>query len=223
MKRILLVLTLITLGVTGCFSSESQAETAAKSAAKTFVEGKDYAEIFPAMNTDVAEAKVEVVELFWLGCPHCYTLEPEVREYLKSKPDYVEFKQVPAVLNPQWAHHAKAFYTGKLLDPNNSKNLTHELFNEIHKNRNYMEDVDAVKKFFVAQGYSETQFNNTWNSMALSAAMNQAETISKGSQADSVPTFIVNGKFRTSPSMANGEDRLFKVINMLTAQENKGE
>lgn len=215
----LMLLTLLTLS--GCLSSESEAKEEAKKAATQFSEGKHYVEIDPAMNTDVASGQVEVIELFWLGCPHCAKLEPTIKAYKQNKPSYVSFKQVPAVLNPAWTIHAKAFYTAKLLDPNDEKNLVDKLFATIHKERKPLNTLADVEKFFVAQGYSPTKFKNTINSMAINAELSQAKMIGSGSLSNSVPTIIINGKYRTSPYMAGGEDNLIQIVNMLVQQERK--
>jgi thiol:disulfide interchange protein DsbA len=215
----LILLTFLTLS--GCLTSESQAEDDAKKSAEQFTEGKHYVEIFPEMNTDVASGQVEVIELFWLGCPHCSKLEPTINAYKQNMPSYVSFKQVPAVLNPSWKIHAKAFYTAQHLDPNNEKNLIGKLFDTIHKEKNSLATLGKIEAFFTAQGYTSNQFNNTINSMAVNAEIGQAKTIGTGSQSTSVPTIIINGKYRTSPYMAGGEDNLIKIVNMLVQQERK--
>ncbi len=55
--------------------------------------------------------QIEVLEIFWYGCPHCYALEPYLKKWLKNKPEFVEFVQLPAVLNRSWAFDARVFYT----------------------------------------------------------------------------------------------------------------
>lgn len=241
MKKITLKLSAIMLfsflGLMGCLSSEGQADSTSESKAAStsqpqttqdtnnndsqFIEGEHYIEIFPEINTDVADGKIEVIELFWLGCPHCYSLEPTINKLKASLADDVEFKQIPAVLNPRWAFHAKAVFTAQMLDPENKKHLLEAMFKAYHDKHKRLNKPDLVKAFFVKQGFSETQFNNTFNSMALSAAMSNAATISEGSQASSVPVVIVNGKYRTSASMAEGEENLLKVIDMLINKERK--
>lgn len=223
-KNIPYILPLIFLAfltLSGCLASESQAKEEAKKATSQFVEGKHYVEIFPELNTDTASGQVEVIELFWLGCPHCAKLEPTINAYKQNKPDYVSFKQVPAILNPAWTVHAKAFYTAQLLDPNNEKNLITKLFDTIHKEKNSLATLGKIETFFTEQGYTASQFNNTVNSMAVNAELSQAKTIGAGSQSTSVPTIIINGKYRTSPYMAGSEDNLIQIVNMLVQQERK--
>ena len=73
--------------------------------------GVNYDPIVPAQPTNVSPGKVEVVEVFWLGCPHCYALEPFVQAWLKTKPSYIEFVRIPVMWGPVHRAHARLFYT----------------------------------------------------------------------------------------------------------------
>ncbi len=186
-----------------------------------FEEGKHYVEIFPEMQTDASPGKVEVVELMWLGCPHCYSLEPMMLEYKKNHPDYVEFKQVPAMLNPSWAGDASTYYIAEMLDPKGEKDLVTRIFQSIHDQKRRLRTPDAVTRFFVQQGFTEEQVNSVKNSMAFQAKLQRAQEIGAAAQAQSVPTLIINGKYRTSPYMAGGNEQVLKIVEMLTKRENK--
>lgn len=188
--------------------------------ASQFIAGKHYVEIVPPMNTDVPEGKVEVVELMWLSCPHCYDLEPTMLEYKKNHPEYVDFKQVPAMLNPSWSADGNTYYIAEILDPRGEKKLIEKLFQGIHvQKRRY--SVEAAKRFFLQQGFSEEEYNNAKNSLAFKVKIKRAQEISVASQAKSVPTLIINGKYRTSPYMAGGEQKVMEVVDMLTRKEKK--
>lgn len=73
-----------------------------------------YEEITPAQPT-ANPAKVEVIEFFWYGCPHCYSFEPSLSKWLKTKPDNVDFIRIPAVFSEEWGNHAKAYFTAEAL------------------------------------------------------------------------------------------------------------
>lgn len=185
-----------------------------------FKEGQHYFEIFPAMQTDAVGGKVEVVELLWLGCPHCFSLEPTIKEYKKNLPDYIDFKQIPAMLNPRWVADARTFFIAEILDPKGKMKLVDKVFHAIHvQKRARMAAPDVVKRFMLQQGITEDQFENAANSMVLQAKLNRARQVSADSQAQSVPTLIVNGKYRTSPYAAGSEKKVIEVINMLTKRE----
>ena len=201
-------------------TSEVKNDDSMKLVSSDFVEGKHYVKVLPEMQTDVAPGKIEVAELFWLGCPHCYSLEPEILKYKANHPDYVEFKQVPAMLNPSWAADANTFFIAEILDPQGTKDLVTKLFQSIHDQKRRLRSPKAVTRFFVEQGYTEDQIDNVKKSMAFQAKLVRAQEFGAGSQADSVPTIIVNGKYRTSPYMAGGNQKLMGVINMLAEKEN---
>lgn len=201
--------------------ASEKAEVSKKLAVSEFVEGKHYVKISPEMQTDAPEGKVEVIELMWLGCPHCYDLEPKMLEYKKNHPDFVDFKQVPAMLNPSWANDAKTYYLAEILDPSGEKELVTQLFNAIHKQKRRLRSPDAVLRLFKQFGYTEEQVTNVQNSMAFQAKLKRAMEIGNSSQAQSVPAVMINGKYRTSVYMAGGEEMLFKIVDMLTKRENK--
>ncbi|MCK5809847.1 MAG: thiol:disulfide interchange protein DsbA/DsbL [Cocleimonas sp.] len=195
--------------------------TPAKQSAPKFIEGTHYFEIFPQINTDAPAGKVEVVELMWLGCPHCYHLEADVEKYEKNKADYIDFKKVPAMLNPSWSKDAETFYIAQLLDPQGKKGLIKKIFHAIHEQGRRLKNEGAVKRYFAQLGIPEGQYNATKNSMAYKAKLNRARQIGAASQISSVPSFIINGKYRTSPYTAGSEEKLFQLIDMLTKKEKK--
>jgi len=189
--------------------------------APKFVEGKHYFEIFPHINTDAPKGKVEVLELLWLGCPHCYKLEKHVAKYNKNKADYVAFKQVPAMLNRTWSKDAETFYVAQFLDPTGEKKLINKIFHAIHEQGRRLKNEDSVKRYFKQLGISEELYNNTKNSMAYKVTLHRARQVSEASQISSVPSFIINGRYRTSVSTAGGEEKVFQLIEMLSEKERK--
>ena len=186
-----------------------------------FVEGVHYFKIFPEMQTNATAGKVEVLEMMWLGCPHCYTLEPTMLKYKKNHPAYVEFQQVPAMLNPSWAADAETYYLAEVLDPKGEKDLIMKIFQAIHDQKRRLRNSAAANRFFVQQGYSEDDIAKAKASMLYRIKMKRAQEISASSQAQSVPTVIINGKYRTSPYTAGSEEKLMEVIDMLTRKEKK--
>lgn len=186
-----------------------------------FVEGVHYFEIFPVMQTNAAAGKVEVIEMMWLGCPHCYTLEPTMLEYKKNHPGYVEFQQVPAMLNPSWTADAKTYYLAEVLDPKGEKGLITKIFQAIHDQKRRLSNPAAASRFFIQQGFTEEDIAKAKASMLFRIKMKRAQEISASSQAQSVPTIIINGKYRTSPYTAGSEENLMKIVDMLTRREKK--
>jgi len=183
-------------------------------------EGIEYKRISPAQPT-ITKNKVEVVELFWYGCPHCFHFEPDLNKWLANKPDNVVFFRVPAVFNERWALHARAFYTAKTLGLfDNGKTEFHEaMFDEIHKKKKKLHTKKEIQQMFARFGISAEDFNNTFDSFAVNTKVNRAVTLSKRYKLDGVPTLIVNGKYRTDGPMAGGRKGMLKVLDFLIKKE----
>lgn len=207
-------LVLTTLFVlTGCVPEASQANE--------FKDGTDYVTLSSPVPTQAATGKVEVAELFWYGCPHCLALEPTIEKFLSNKPDNVVFQRVPATISPRWAYHARLFYAGQLLDPDGSKKVHGKIFEAIQKQHRKIADDDALRRFFTDLGFTAQQIDGALNSMEMRTLLARADEIGAKSKADSVPVVIINGKYRTSPSMVGSEDKLLQVINYLVKRESK--
>lgn len=184
--------------------------------AEDYTEGKQYAVLANPQPTSNAD-KIEVVELFWYGCPHCYRLEPYVSTWVASKPDDVEFVMMPAIIGPPWELLAKAFYTAEFLGVFDKVHIA--LFEAIHKDRKKFTNEAAVQALFVAQGVSEQDFKNTFNSFAVSVKVNNAKLMTKRYAITGVPAIIVNGKYNTSGTLAGSNENIIKVVDYLVEQE----
>jgi thiol:disulfide interchange protein DsbA len=181
-----------------------------------FRQGKEY-DMTPAPQPTSSGDKIEVLELFWYGCPHCYHLEPELETWLANKPDDVAFVRVPAVLGPRWELLARAYYTADLLGV---LDKIHEpLFEHIHKYHRRITNEAQLKAFFVQQGVSEADFDKTFKSFAVITKTNRAKEARNLYGITGVPTMVVNGKYRTSASMAGGNTKMLKVVDFLVEKE----
>lgn len=185
-------------------------------------EGIEYKKVSPAQPT-ITKNKVEVVEFFWYGCPHCFHFEPQLKEWLAKKPDNVVFYRIPAVFNPTWALHARAFYSAKSLGLfNDGKTDFHvAFFDEIHKHKKRLRNKKTLQTFFAKFGVSAEDFNDTFDSFAVNTKVNRAKVLSKRYKLDGVPTLIVNGKYRTDGPMAGGRKGMLKVLDFLVRKESQ--
>jgi len=164
--------------------------------------------------------KIEVLEVFWYGCPHCYAFEPFLKKWLNSKPDNVEFRLMPGILNRAWVAHARAYYTAEKLGILDK--IHHQLFDAIHKDNRYIFDEDSIKAFFIEQGIDADQFSKVYDSQEIDNKLRQAFQEQVNAKIGGVPSIIINGKYLTSPSMADGYENLEQVMNSLIAKESRG-
>ena len=163
---------------------------------------------------------IEVLEIFWYGCPHCYALEPYLKKWLKNKPEFVEFVQLPAVLNRSWEFDARVFYTFVALGLIDE--LHEAYFDAIHKDRKRMKNVEQVASWAQEQGVDPQLIMDTFNSFGVDSMLANATQMSGRYEADGVPTIIIDGKYRTTVSLAGGHNEIIDLINYL-AQRAKSE
>jgi len=181
-----------------------------------FQEGKQYNLLSTPQPTSTGD-KIEVVELFWYGCPHCYEMEPDVQAWLERKPDDVELVRMPAMLGQRWELLAKAYYTAELLGILDTFHTA--MFEALHKKNMKIDDVAALQAFFAEQGVSQEDFNNTFNSFAVSVRINNAGQMTRRYRITGVPTIIVNGKYSTGARQAGSNKAVFEVVDFLVEQE----
>ena len=185
--------------------------------AAELTEGVQYKTLKPAVPTSVAPGKVEVVEVFWYACGHCYLLEPKLAAWdKKGKPANVELVRLPAVWNDLLNMHARLFYTIELLG---KPELHDEAFREVNVKRNRLDTPEKIEAFFTSRGVAKADFDKAFAGFAVESRLAKAADLNRRYRITSTPTVIVNGKYVTDAGMAGGEDQLFQVINVLAARE----
>jgi thiol:disulfide interchange protein DsbA len=157
--------------------------------------------------------KIEVLELFWYRCPHCFELEPYLNKWLKSKPDFIEYVRLPAVLNRSWAFDARVFYTFVALGLVDS--LHEAYFDAIHTDRKRIITVEQLADWVADKGQDPQQILDTFNSFGVDSLVAHAADMSGRYETDGVPTIIVDGKYRTKVSLAGGHNELIDLMNYL--------
>lgn len=194
--------------------------------------GQHFAPLPAAQPVSVKPGEVEVVEIFWYGCGHCFTLEPRVSAWERNgKPDYVKVVRMPVVWNEVTREDARLFYTLEALGKLDEVNLA--VFRELHVNRKPLTIVAGNKvdtaaterrtrEFLVAQGISAEDFGKTYRSFAVENKIRQAENLSRRYMADHTPMAVVQGKYMTDVGMAGGLDAFFELLGDLTARERGG-
>jgi protein dithiol oxidoreductase (disulfide-forming) len=184
--------------------------------------GVNYNLLVPAQPTSVAPGKVEVTEVFWLACPHCYAFEPFLKAWLKGKPGYVEFVRVPVMWQAIHKSHAHLYYT---LEALGREDLVAKAFETIAARHELLvgsSDEDTFKlqqQFATGNGVSADDFAKAYNSFSVNSNLQRATEITQRYQVQGVPFIVVNGKYTTDIAMAGGEAKLIELINDLTAAE----
>ena len=182
--------------------------------------GRHYLRLSPTQPTSSNPDKVEVAEIFWYGCPHCFNFDPALERWRAAQPDYVSFIRVPAVWNPLLQLHARAFYTAEVL--NKSVEMHSALFSEIHERRNMLDTPEKLQEFFGRFGVDAATFTSTFESFAVQMKLQRADELNRRYRIQSVPTLIVNGKYTTGGGETASYEEMLELVDELVAAERAG-
>ena len=165
----------------------------------------------PVVTTD--PEKIEVVELFWYGCPHCDSLDPALKAWVDRLPTDVNFVQIPVVFGRSWEMHARMFWVAKNIG---LLGTIHEaLFNAIHREGQRLQRVDDVVAFFERFGADPAVVKRELDSFATESALRLAEARTRAYGIRGVPAFVVDGRHVTGIAQAGGENQLFNLLDQL--------
>jgi protein dithiol oxidoreductase (disulfide-forming) len=192
--------------------------------ATKWVAGTNFKVLSPAQPTDAPPGKVEVIEFFWYGCPHCNVLDPYLENWRKLKPAYVEFARVPIMWGEVHRVHARLFYTLQALGKLDE--LNPKVFDQIHKAQDplYVAGDDKATladqlRFAKTNGISESDFLTAYNSFGVQTNLQKADDLARRDHIDGVPAIVINGKYESDVGMAGSQDNLIQLTNDLAATE----
>ncbi len=182
----------------------------------TAAQEQRYERIDPPVSTE-SEGKVEVLEFFWYGCPHCYDLEPSLNAWLERKPENVVFRRIPAPLNPRWTPHARFFYAAELMGV--GEELHKPLFDAMHRDKKRIYSKEDLIRFAVQRGVDETEFRSAWDSFPVELKVQRARKLAARYKLTGVPALGINGKYKTGTGMVQSFAQVIQVLDELVAKE----
>lgn len=177
--------------------------------------GKDYSPVSPPQPVETGK-NIEVLEIFYYGCPHCFHLEPIITPWIKHLPKDVTFRRMPGIFNDSWMPLAKAFYA--LESIKELDRLHGELFNAYHVQKIELKTDADIINWVAKQGVDRNKFTNAYNSFSVQNKALRAKQLTKAYGISGVPSVIVDGKFLTSASMTGSHEAMLPVLDQLIAQ-----
>lgn len=193
-------------------------------AAAQAVAGRDYRVLATPQPVSTG-ARIEVLEFFWYGCPHCNNLQGPLNAWLKRKPADVEFKRMPAVFQDSWVPLTKAYFTIETLGL--VDRLHHDIFAAIHEKKVRLQDTNVLFDWVAKQGVDREKFVQTYNSFAVQTRAQRAREATARYDIPGTPAVVVDGKYLTAPSLTLNPDnsinydRYFKVVDEVIALARK--
>jgi thiol:disulfide interchange protein DsbA len=188
------------------------------SAAFAFTEGKDFKALSKPIPVAVA-GKQEVIEFFWYGCPHCFSVEPAIEAWAAKLPKDVNFRRVHVMWDGRndMEGHAKIFLALQTLGLDGKHQMA--VMKAVQQDRIELRNEAKLFEWVKTQGIDVAKFKAVYNGFSTNAQLKNLATMTRDYQIDGVPTFIVNGKWVTSPAMVGAEDAtVTKMIDELLAK-----
>jgi thiol:disulfide interchange protein DsbA len=183
------------------------------------VRGVDYSEVSPAQPVETP-GKIEVIEFFWYGCPHCYALEPLIERWIPQLPADAEFRRVPAVLNPQWGNEAVVFYAFEAL--NVLPRLHRPFFDALHRDHLKVRDATAMHEWLQKQGVDVKRYEEAAKSFGVQSKVRRAAQLSAAYRIDGTPAFAVNGRYTVSAEQGRTQQGMLAIVDSLIGIARKG-
>lgn len=178
--------------------------------------GKQYVQLSSAVPVAVP-GKIEVVELFWYGCPHCYDFEPTINPWVEKLPKDVNFVRIPAMFGGPWDAHGQLFLTLEAMGV--ERKVHAAVFEAIQKEHKKLLTPEEMADFVATKGIDKDKFLATFNSFAVKGQIAKARELAKKYEISGVPTMIVNGKYRFDLGTAGGPEATLDVADQLIAKE----
>ena len=181
--------------------------------------GVEYRELSSAQPTDAA-GKIEVIEFFWYGCPHCYNFEPVIEPWAKKLPKDVQFRRVPAIFNDEWAQGARAYYTLEAIGE--GERLHKPLFDAIHKDtRLKVANEAALTEWLGKQGVDTKKFAAAYRSFSVESKVKRAAQLTQAYKIEGVPSMAVSGQYVVNTDNIKSFEQLLAVTDYLVEQSRK--
>jgi thiol:disulfide interchange protein DsbA len=179
-----------------------------------FKEGTEYKRVLSPQDP-VDAKKVEVTEVFWYGCPHCYAFDPALEAWRAKQPGDVLFDRLPSSLGRADGEvHARGFYIAEALGV--GEKIHKPLFEAIHKDHQPMNTLDALRQLFVSvAGVKPEDFDQASSSFMVDSRMRRGEALGRSYGVTSVPTLVVDGRYMTGAGMAGSQEKTLQVVDFL--------
>jgi len=193
-----------------------------------FVEGRNYVRLSQRLPVSVPAGKIEVIEFFWYGCPHCNAFEPTLEAWVKKLPSDVVFRRVHVGFRPTFEPQQRLYVTLEAMGLVDA--LQRKIFYAIHQQGARLDKPEQIFDFVASNGVDRAKFIETFNSFGVQTKVRQGKQLAESYKIDGVPALGIHGRYYTSPSLAGGEGvpevdgqtRALTLTDQLIAQVRKG-
>lgn len=189
----------------------------APSAHSSAVASHDYV-VLGVPQRQEANGKIEVIEFFSWGCPHCYEFYPKLARWIATLPKDATFKRVPVGLgHPEWDNLARAYYA--LQSTGDVARLDSQIFEAIHKGHMSLFDEPSITAWVGKHGVNVAKFTDAYRSFGVNTSVGQAEDAAIGYRVAGIPTLAIAGKY----TVTGDQEIILAVADELISKARAGE
>ena len=183
------------------------------SAQAKLIEGEDWRAITPAQPSD-APGKIEVLEFFSYGCPHCGSLNALLKQWEATLPEDDVLRRVPITFGRQaWANPARLFYTLESLEQ--LDRLDQAVFTALHDQRVKLYTEPAILDWLNDKEIDIQRFKDVFSSFDIQTKLGRSDYLAERYQIDAVPTLAVAGRYAVLGHKAKGMPDLIAIADQL--------
>jgi protein dithiol oxidoreductase (disulfide-forming) len=219
MKQLITSLLLVGSFLPFMVQAQDPVTTPVSAPVEKYQAGKHY-QVIPVPVHTANPEKIEVNEVFWYGCPHCYHFEAILEPWAKKLADDVDFERTPAIYRPAMEVHARAYYAAKQLNVLDAMHLI--IFKAMQEEKKALSNENDIAALFAAHGVSEEEAHKAYNSFSVQSQTRQADARTRSYGVEGTPEIIVNGKYRVSSSDTGSQEAMLSVASFLIEKERKG-
>ncbi len=213
-----LITSLLLIGSFLPFMAQAQDATTAPASGEKYQAGKHY-KVIPAPVRTANQDKIEVNEVFWYGCPHCFHFEAILEPWVKKLGSDVDFERTPAVWRPAMEVHARAYYAAKQLNVLDSMHII--IFKAMQEEKKALANEAEVVALFTAHSIDEASIRKAYDSFSVQSQTRQADARARSYGVEGTPELIINGKYRISSNEAGSQEAMLDVANFLIEKERR--
>lgn len=159
------------------------------------------------------DGRIEVIDFFWYGCPHCYNLQPALEDWIKRKPSDVTLRRIPVILKDNWAPHARIYYTLEALGE--LERLHQQVYHGYHVQELHMSKPDVMAQWAARHGIDRKKWSDAYNSADVAQKVERAKELTFDYNVQGTPSLVVDGRYLTSPAMAGSERTMIPILDDL--------
>ncbi len=181
--------------------------------------GNEYRLLSPPQATD-SPGKIEVIEFFWYGCPHCYNFEPLLESWVAKLPKDVQFRRIPAIFNDEWGRGARAYYALEAIGE--IPRLHKAVFDAVHQStRLNVGDEGALSAWLAKNGVDAKKFGAAYHSFTVDGKVKRSQQLTQAYKIEGVPTLAVNGQYVVNTDNIKSFEQMLSVADYVIDQARK--